>query len=106
MKRIAVVLAVTLAIGLATAGELAAQTAPAPSPTSTAAPAAQTGASEPTVRLDVPNFCCPEYIAALRKSVAENWPAPTGIAATTIVRIVIERDGHISRAMIELPSGV
>ena len=107
MKRIAVVLAVVLAIGLASAGEFAAQSPPASSPpSSTAAPAEPSGARELTLRLDVPNFCCPEYIAALRKSVAESWQAPPDIAATTIVRFIIERDGQISRAMIELPSGV
>lgn len=103
MKTIAVV----LALGVASTGELSAQSTPAPSsPSSTAEPAAQTGATEPTVRLDITNFCCPDYLAALKKSVAENWQAPPDIAGTTAVRFVIERNGQISKAEMEQSSGV
>ena len=102
MKAIAVV----LAISLASAGELLATQSGAASATPvTSTMAAKTAVSEPTVRLDVTNFCCPDYIASLRKSIAENWQAPD-IAGTTVVRFVIERNGQISKAEIEQPSGV
>ena len=94
-------------LGLVSAGELAAQSNSAPAaPSITPAPAGQAAATEPAVRLDVANFCCPEYIVALRKSVAAGWQAPPNITATTTVQFVIERDGQITKAEIERPSGV
>ena len=109
-------IAVALAVGIATPGVLAAQSAPSPIPnpqSQTPAPQSQTpdpqspipNLQSPIVRLDVANFCCPEYIAALKESVAKNWQQPSA-AGTTTVRFVIERSGQIANVEVEQPSGV
>ena len=88
-------IAVALAVGIAAPGELAAQSAPSPIP----------HPPSPIVRLDVANFCCPEYGVAIKEAVAKNWQQPSA-AGTTTVRFVIERNGQMTNVAVEQSSGV
>ena len=55
--------------------------------------------------LDVQNFCCPDYVAQMVEQVRKNWDGRAEVAGTVIVKYTIQRDGTISDASIERPSG-
>ena len=44
-------------------------------------------------RLDVANFCCPEYIETMNQRIRSNWDQKQGAAGQTIVKFTIRRDG-------------
>src|SRR5206468_7170902 len=46
-------------------------------------------------RLDVANFCCPEYIELMVERIRANWNPRTEVAGETIVKFTINRDGSI-----------
>ena len=77
----------------------------AASPQQSAPPTAPDAAAREQVRLDVANFCCPDYIAGLRRGIAAHWDAPPGIAGTPTVKFVVERNGQLTGAEIERSSG-
>ena len=66
----------------------------------------QGGGGAGAYRLDVANFCCPEYLAAVFAQIKANWNDRQGTAGTTQMRFVIQRDGRIVDISVEKSSGV
>ena len=56
-------------------------------------------------RLDVDNFCCPDYIVLMVEKIRANWNARAEAAGHVFVKYTIQRDGTISNAEIEKSSG-
>jgi TonB family protein len=57
------------------------------------------------VRLDVADFCCPEYIVLMVQRVHGNWNARAETPAEVTVKFTIQRDGRISDPQVEKTSG-
>ncbi len=55
--------------------------------------------------LDVANFCCPEYIAAMVVRIRDAWTNEADRTAKTDVHFVIQRDGRITDVTVERTSG-
>lgn len=47
------------------------------------------------VRLDVANFCCPDYIETMTRRIRSSWDQRQGAAGQTIVKFTIRRDGML-----------
>ena len=56
--------------------------------------------------LEVSNFCCPEYLATMRRMILSNWESRQGAAGRVHMRFVIQRDGRIVDVTVEETSGV
>ena len=56
-------------------------------------------------KLDVANFCCPEYLATMVELIQRNWNSKQQAAGATTMRFVIQRDGRIVDPTIEKSSG-
>lgn len=56
--------------------------------------------------LEVANFCCPEYLATMRRQILANWDSRQGAAGRVHMRFVIQRDGRIVDVTVEETSGV
>jgi TonB family protein len=63
------------------------------------------GSSTGGVRLDVANFCCPEYIETMTQRIRSNWDQQQGAAGQSIVRFTIRKDGMLTNVEIEKTSG-
>ena len=48
------------------------------------------------VQINVGDFCCPEYIAAMNQRITENWNANQGAAGTAVMKFTIQRDGTMT----------
>jgi TonB family protein len=57
----------------------------------------------PTV--DVPGFCCPDYLALIADRIGANWNDRGSGAGTTVLRATIQRDGRIADSAVETSSG-
>lgn len=57
-------------------------------------------------RLEVANFCCPEYLATMSALIKQNWNSQVGAVGRTHLRFVIQRDGRIVDITVERSSGV
>jgi protein TonB len=55
--------------------------------------------------LDVADFCCPEYIATMMVRIRQSWQQNQGTSGQTLVKFTIQRDGTLTNAEIERPSG-
>jgi len=55
--------------------------------------------------LDVADFCCPEYIATMVVRIRQAWQMNQGTSGQTLVKFTIQRDGRLTDALIETPSG-
>ncbi len=55
--------------------------------------------------LDVGDFCCPDYLETVVQRIQENWASKQNTPGQVIVRFTIERNGAISEALVERPSG-
>lgn len=55
--------------------------------------------------LDVQDFCCPEYLATMVVRIRQAWSQNQGAAGQTLVKFTIQRDGTLTNAEIERPSG-
>ena len=55
--------------------------------------------------LDVADFCCPEYIATMVVRIRQAWQMNQGTTGQTLVKFTIQRDGTLTDALIEKPSG-
>lgn len=56
-------------------------------------------------RLDVSDFCCPEYLTVMIQRIRANWndrPGPTGLS---VVKFTIQRDGRLTDIALEKTSG-
>jgi len=57
-------------------------------------------------RLEVGDFCCPEYLAAMSNLIKRNWNSQVGAVGRTHLRFVIQKDGRIVDITVEQSSGV
>jgi TonB family protein len=56
-------------------------------------------------RLDVANFCCPEYVDTMNQRIRSNWDQKQGAAGQTVVRFTIRRDGVLVNVEVAKTSG-
>jgi TonB family protein len=56
-------------------------------------------------RLDVGDFCCPEYIARSIERIRGNWNARAEVPGDVEVRFTIQRNGTITNVEVERTSG-
>ncbi len=57
-------------------------------------------------RLEVSNFCCPEYLNTMVALIKRNWNSQQGAVGRTHLRFVVQRDGRIADITLEKSSGV
>ncbi len=57
------------------------------------------------VKLDVANFCCPEYIVDMRDRIIKNWNQKQGAAGFVTMKYTIHRNGSITNIEVEVSSG-
>jgi hypothetical protein len=55
-------------------------------------------------RLDVGDFCCPEYIATMVARIRANWNERAESAGQTMMVFTIQRDGTLTDIAVERPS--
>lgn len=63
------------------------------------------GAGGLGARIDSGNFCCPQYLAQIVARIRENWDSRQATSGRTGLRFVVQRDGSIAAADVELTSG-
>jgi TonB family protein len=63
------------------------------------------GGGVPGVKLDVSNFCCPDYLEQVFDRIKESWKKDEGRPGSVIVRFTIRRDGSVDGTAIEKSSG-
>jgi TonB family protein len=56
-------------------------------------------------RLDVDNFCCPDYIVLMVEKIRSNWNARAEVPGQVFVKYTIQRDGTLANTEIETSSG-
>ena len=56
-------------------------------------------------RLDVADFCCPDYLVLMVQRIRANWQSRAEVPGVTIVKFTIQRDGTIAGAEVERTSG-
>jgi protein TonB len=63
------------------------------------------GAGGTGARLDVGNFCCPQYLAAMQERILRNWESRQQSLGIAVVTFVVQRDGTITDVGVERSSG-
>ena len=53
------------------------------------------------VRLDVSNFCCPEYIIDMRNRIMNNWNQKQQASGVVVMKYTILRSGEITNVQVE-----
>jgi protein TonB len=66
---------------------------------------AQGGGGTDGVRLDVQNFCCPDYIQTMVQRIKASWNPNQGASGQVWVKFTIRRDGMLTQVEVEKPSG-
>jgi periplasmic protein TonB len=56
-------------------------------------------------RLDVADFCCPDYLLLMIERIRSNWNARAEAVGETMVKFTIQRDGQIEGVEVEKSSG-
>jgi TonB family protein len=56
-------------------------------------------------RLDVEDFCCPEYVLLMVERIRSNWRSQVDATGATMVYFVIQRDGRVTNVTTERSSG-
>jgi protein TonB len=56
-------------------------------------------------RLDVANFCCPDYLITMIERIRANWNQKQSASGETIIHFTIQRDGTLTNAATEQSSG-
>lgn len=56
-------------------------------------------------RLDVADFCCPDYLLLMIERIRSNWNARAEAVGDTMVKFTIMRDGQITGVEVEKSSG-
>jgi TonB family protein len=56
------------------------------------------------VRLDVADFCCPDYLVQMIEKIRTNWDARTDVPGDVVMKFTILRDGTLSEIEVEEPS--
>lgn len=67
--------------------------------------ASQTGGAGDGVKLDVGNFCCPDYIVLMRQRIRQNWNSNLGATGQAIVKFTIRRDGVLTQVELTQSTG-
>jgi TonB family protein len=67
--------------------------------------ASQSGGGGDGVKLDVANFCCPQYIVQMRQMIRRNWNPNLGAVGSSVVKFTIRRDGMLTQIELEQSSG-
>jgi TonB family protein len=57
------------------------------------------------VKLDVADFCCPEYIGDMRDRIIKNWNQNQRTAGIVVMKYIIQRSGQITNIQVEVSSG-
>jgi len=57
------------------------------------------------VKLDVKDFCCPEYIVDMKDRIIKNWNQKQGAAGLVTMKYTIQRNGSITNVEVEVSSG-
>lgn len=57
-------------------------------------------------RLDVADFCCPDYLVLMIQRIRTNWNAVAETAGEVVVKFTIQRDGTVIDGTVEKSSGV
>lgn len=57
------------------------------------------------VKLDVQNFCCPEYLAQMVQMIRRNWNPNQGAPGQPVVKFTIRRDGVLTNVELNQSSG-
>ena len=65
----------------------------------------QGGGGTGGVRLDVQNFCCPDYIQTMVQRIRQSWNPNQGAAGNVEVKFTIRRDGMLTLVEVEKSSG-
>jgi TonB family protein len=63
------------------------------------------GGGDGGVRLDVSNFCCPEYIIDMRNRIIKNWDKNQKTFGAVTMYFVIQRNGTLTGIEVEKSSG-
>ena len=63
------------------------------------------GGGDEGVRLDVQNFCCPDYIQTMVQRIKQSWDSKQGAGGKVGVKFTIRRDGMLTNVEVEEPSG-
>ena len=63
------------------------------------------GGGDGGVTTDIANFCCPEYLMVLKRSIYANWKKQQGQPGLNVVKFVVRRDGTISDVLVERSAG-
>jgi TonB family protein len=63
------------------------------------------GGGDGAITTDIADFCCPEYLTILKRTIYGNWQKKQGQAAVNQVRFVINRDGTITDVVLEKSAG-
>jgi TonB family protein len=56
-------------------------------------------------RLDVADFCCPDYLLLMIERIRSNWNARAEATGETMIKFTIQRDGSIQGVEVERSSG-
>jgi TonB family protein len=51
------------------------------------------------------DFCCPEYIEAMKRAIYTNWNQRQGVTGNVDVKFVIRRDGMLTSVAVDKSSG-
>jgi outer membrane biosynthesis protein TonB len=62
------------------------------------------GDGQPMV--DVPNFCCPQYLVIMKQFIVRNWNKDQGAAGIVQMKFVVQRDGTLTNIEVEKPSNI
>jgi TonB family protein len=63
------------------------------------------GGGDSGVRLDVQNFCCPDYLQTMVQRIRQSWNPNQGASGTVGVKFTIRRDGMLTNVEVEDASG-
>jgi TonB family protein len=56
-------------------------------------------------RLDVADFCCPDYLATMVTRIKSNWSERQGVVGLVVIKYTIRRDGTLQDISLEQSSG-
>lgn len=56
-------------------------------------------------RVDVPNFCCPAYLASVVSTIKRNWSERQQVTGQNTLKFVVHRDGTITDVEVDKSGG-
>jgi periplasmic protein TonB len=64
-----------------------------------------TGGGGTAGRLDVGNFCCPDYLETMMTRIQRNWESAQRVSGIVVIKFTIQRNGTITNVEVERGSG-